>query len=82
MKRVLWIISFSLILVIGIFSFLLYKDISYNKVDSKEYDEKIQKIEKEILDNNQKIDSIKNENQEKVKLLELWEKELEKAKNY
>ena len=41
----------------------------------KEFQEKSKKIEKEL-------EEIKNQNQEKVHLLELWQKELEKVKEY
>ena len=41
----------------------------------KEFQEKSIKIEKEL-------EEIKNQNQEKVHLLELWQKELEKVKEY
>lgn len=82
MKRFIIITSIVLVLVIGCFSFLVYEDIKYSNVNTTKYDQKINKIEKEIENNNKEIDSIKEENQDKAKLLELWEKEVEKAKNY
>ena len=82
MKRVIIITGIVLVLVIGCFSFLVYEDLKYSNMDTTKYEEKINKIDKEIEKNSNEVTSIKEANPEKVKLLELWENEVEKAKNY
>ena len=82
MKRVILSTGLLLIIVIGIFSFLVYEDIKYTNIDTSKYENKVKNIEKDISKNKEEIDTIKNDNQDKVRMLELWEKEIEKALNY
>ena len=49
-----------------------------NKIDTLE--KKIDDTNKEITNKNDKIEKLKEQNQDKVNYLELWQKELKKVK--
>ena len=88
MKRVIVCLS-AIVVVAAVIGTIL---ISYTYLNSRqvvEKESKMQKIEakiKEFEKESQKIEKelneIKEQNQEKVQLLELWQKELEKVKAY
>ena len=45
-------------------------------------EDKINGLQKKNEEIEKELEDIKNQNQEKVRLLELWQKELEKVKEY
>ena len=52
----------------------------YDRKDIKELEEKIKKTEENIESKKKEIEVLKSENTEKVELLEVWKKELNKVK--
>lgn len=88
MKRVIVCLSGILVLAaIGGTIYMTYTYINSRQVIEKET--KVQKTEDKIKEFQEKsikiekeLEEIKNQNQEKVHLLELWQKELEKVKEY
>ena len=84
MKRVIIIItSIILCLSIGLcgYFFIQYKN-NYGNNSSKDIlkiEEKIKKINKERDTKKEEITKVREENKEKVELLEVWEKELKKV---
>ena len=85
MKKVIVILtSFILCLSIGASVYLgvIYSSYlgKYNKKDIKVIEENIKKTENEIVKGKEEIEKIKTDNKEKVELLEVWKKELNKVK--
>ena len=86
MKRVIFGIT-AVILCLGMVSctYFGYKYYTFNKVDV--LNKKIKAVKKEIKDiykiseeKNREIENIKHENEEKVRVLELWKKALSQVK--
>ena len=88
MKRVIVCLSFILVLAsIGGTIFITYTYINSRQVIEKEsriqkMEDKINGLQKKNEEIEKELEDIKNQNQEKVRLLELWQKELEKVKEY
>ena len=85
MKKILFLSTMILVIIVTIFGITLYKYHEYNKAD--DYKEKISNLEKDItnireeIDTKKKeVDNLKNGNVEKNGVLEVWEKELKKVK--
>lgn len=60
--------------------FIQYNSFNKEKKDIKKVEDNIKSIDKEISKVNEEINSTKENNKEKVELLEVWEKELGKVK--
>ncbi len=65
------------------FCIMLFRFISYDKIQNKEKqiqktEEKIQKLDKKKSENERKREEVKNNNPEKMGILEVWEEELQK----
>ncbi len=78
------IISFLIgIISITFFSVILFRYISYDKIQKKEkeihkIEGKIQTLEKKKNENEKKREEVKKNNPEKMGILEVWEEELQK----
>lgn len=83
-KVIIGITSIILCLSIALcgYFFMEYRNYYGNnsKKDIKKVEEKIKKTEEETKKKKEEVEKIKNDNKEKVELLEVWEKELGKVK--
>ena len=82
-KIIIGITSIILCLSIGLFCyvFIQYNNFSNNgKNNIGKLENKIKIIDKDINKKKEEVNKIKEDNKEKVELLEVWEKELEKVK--
>ena len=83
-KVIIGVTSIILCLSIALcgYFFMEYRDCygGNSKKDIKKVEEKIKKTEEETKKKKEEVEKIKNDNKEKVDLLEVWEKELGKVK--
>ena len=66
-----------LLLLLGVEYFYFGNDGSINNLNNK-----VDELDKKLDELNNEKNKVYEENKEKIDLLELWKKELEKAKNY
>lgn len=86
MKRIIvFITTILLFICMGLCGYFFYKYNSYGKiskvkVEINDIKKKTALMDKEISDKNKEIENIKNNNNEKVRMLELWQRSLKQVK--